>query len=125
MRSVTSKTAAGAKPVDAYLMRLPPSHRATLDVVRDRLRTILPDATEAMKYGMPAFVMHGKGIAAYAGFKAHCSYFPFSSAVLGAAGRAVAAYPVSKGGLRFPIGKPLSVALLRRLVRLRLAEIER
>ena len=121
---VKAKTASGAALVDRYLAGLGPVHRATLAVVRERLRAILPDATECVKYGMPAFTLHGKGIAAYAGFKAHCSYFPMSSAVLGAAGRAVAKYPVSKGGLRFPIDKPLSVTLLRLLVKLRLAELD-
>jgi len=120
---VKPKTTAGTKQVDAYLARLPRPHRDTLGAVRDRIRRILPHASEALKYRMPTFMLNGKGICAYAGFKAHCSYFPMSSAVLGAAGRAVARYPVSKGGLRFPIDEPLPVALLRRLVKLRLAEI--
>jgi uncharacterized protein YdhG (YjbR/CyaY superfamily) len=120
---VKSKTTDGRKQIDTYLAGLEPQHRETLGVVRERLRTILPHATECLKYGMPTFVVDGKGVAGYAGFKAHCSYFPHSSEVLTAAGPAVAAYPVSKGGLRFPIDKPLPVTLLRRLVKLRLAEI--
>lgn len=120
---MTSKTTTGAKQVDSYLARLAAPQRETLVVVRDRLRSILPHASEGMKYGMPMFGLSGKGIAGYAGFKEHCGYFPYSSAVLGAAGRAVASYPVSKGGLQFPIGKPLPVALLRRLVKLRVAEL--
>ena len=117
------KSITGTKQVDGYLGHLERPHRDTLGVVRDRLRRILPHASEVLKYGMPTFTLNGKGIAAYAGFKAHCSYFPMSSAVLEAAGRAVAGYPVSKGGLRFPVDEPLPVALLRRLVKLRLAEI--
>lgn len=121
--SVTSKTTDGRKQVEAYLAGFASEQRETLAVVRDRLRAILPLAIESLKYGMPTFSVNGKGVAGYAGFKAHCSYFPHSSAVLTAAGSAVAASPTSKGGLRFSIGKPLSVALLRRLVKLRLAEI--
>jgi uncharacterized protein YdhG (YjbR/CyaY superfamily) len=120
---VTAKTAPGTKQVDAYLAQLAPPHRDTLDVLRARLRRILPHATEALKYGMPTMLVDGKGVAGFAAFKAHCSYFPMSSGVLGAAGRAVAKYPVSKGGLRFPVDEPLPVALLRLLVKLRLAEI--
>ncbi len=84
---------------------------------------MLPDATEDLKYGMPTFLVDGKGVAAYASFKAHCGYFPMSSGVLGAAGDAVAKYKVSKGGLQFAIDKPLPVGLIRKLVKLRLAEI--
>jgi hypothetical protein len=72
---------------------------------------------------MPAVVLDAKGVAGYAAFKQHCGYFPMSSGVLTAAGPAVAAYPVSKGGLRFPVDRPLPVSLVRRLVRLRLEEI--
>lgn len=117
------KPATGTKLVDLYLAKLGRPHRDTLGVVRDRLRRILPHASEGLKYGMPTLLLNGKGVAAYAGFAAHCSYFPMSSEVLGAAGRAVAKYPVSKGGLRFPIDQPLPIALLRRLVKLRLAEL--
>lgn len=117
------KTSTGTKLVDAYLAGLGRPQRDTLVVVRERLRRILPHASECLKYGMPTLTLNGKGVAAYAGFAAHCSYFPMSGSVLGAAGRAVARYPVSKGGLRFPIDKPLPVALLRRLVKLRLAEL--
>lgn len=88
-----------------------------------RLRTILPHADECLKYGMPAFTLDGKGVAAYAGFKDHCSYFPMSSAVLEQMGAAAARCPRSKGALRFPVDKPLPVALVRRLVKLRLVEI--
>ncbi len=84
---------------------------------------MLPDATEDLKYGMPTFLVDGKGVAAYAAFKAHCGYFPMSSNVLDAAGDAVAKYAVSKGGLRFAVDKPLPVTLIRKLVKLRLAEI--
>ena len=84
---------------------------------------MLPDATEDLKYGMPTFLVDGKGVAGYAAFKAHCGYFPMSSNVLGAAGDAVAKYEVSKGGLRFANDKPLPITLIRKLVKLRLAEI--
>jgi len=120
---VKPKPTTDAKRVDAYLAGLGQPHRDTLGVVRARLRQLLPHAHECLKYGMPALTLNGKGVAAYAGFAAHCSYFPMSSSVLEAAGRAVGNYPVSKGGLRFPIDKPLPVALLRRLLKLRLAEL--
>ncbi len=113
----------GIRAVDDYLAAQPSPQRETLESVRATLRTILPHADEAMKYGMPAFVVDGHGVAGYAGFKDHCGYFPHSSTVLTAAGDAVAKYETSKGGLRFPVEKPLPKALLRQLVKLRLAEL--
>lgn len=109
--------------IDAYLDAVVEPHRSTLIAMRAMLRSILPDADEAMKYGMPAFVVRGKAIAGYAAFKEHCSYFPHSSAVLERAGDAVAAYETSKGGLRFAPDRPLPKSLVKRLVRLRLDEL--
>ena len=110
--------------VDDYLAAAPSPQRETLESIRSTLRAILPHADECMKYSMPAFALDGHGVAGYASFTSHCGYFPFSSTVLVAAGESIAAYETSKGGLRFPIDKPLPVSLLRRLVKLRLAEFD-
>ena len=113
----------GVDQVDKYLVAMVSPQRETLSALRETLRTILPRGHECLKYGMPAFTLDGKGVAGYAGFKDHCGYFPMSSAVLEQAGTAAARYPRSKGGLRFPVDKPLPVGLVRHLVKLRLAEI--
>jgi uncharacterized protein YdhG (YjbR/CyaY superfamily) len=116
-------TTDGATAVDAYLDGLDETPRATLLRLRSTLRKVLPHADECLKYGMPALALDGKGVAGYGAFSDHCSYFPFSGSVLDAAGELVAAYPVSKGGLQFPLGTTLPVTLVRKLVKLRLAEI--
>jgi len=114
----------GSSAVDAYLRSTPSPQRETLESVRATLRTLLPHAEECMKYAMPAFALDGHGVAGYAAFKAHCGYFPMSSGVLVAAGDAIGKYETSKGGLRFPSDKPLPVSVVRRLVKLRLAEFD-
>jgi uncharacterized protein YdhG (YjbR/CyaY superfamily) len=113
----------GTQAVDDYLAGVAPAQRAALVAVRNTLRSILPHATECVKYGMPAFTLEGKGVAGYAAFRDHCGYFPMSGSVLGAAGDAVAGYATTKGGLRFGVEQRLPVGLVRRLVKLRLAEI--
>jgi uncharacterized protein YdhG (YjbR/CyaY superfamily) len=115
--------AEGAARIEEYLRALDPEARTTLERLRATLVELLPHAQECMKYGMPALAVDGKGVAGYAAFADHCSYFPMSGAVLDAAGDAVAGYTISKGGLQFPFGGRLPVGLVRRLVRLRLDEI--
>lgn len=109
--------------VEAYLAAQPEPQQGTLRAVRATLRSLLPTATEAMKYGMPAFVVCGKSVAGYAAFAGHCSYFPHSSQVLDRAGALIDGYPTSKGGLRFAVDRPLPKALIKKLVRLRLDEL--
>lgn len=115
----------GQRAVDAYLVGVPEPQQSTLRAVRAHLRKVLPRAEEGMKYRMPSFLVGGAGVAAYAAFKAHCSFFPFSGSVLAAVGRLPASTSSSKGALRFPADKPLSLGVVRKLIRARLAELSR
>lgn len=112
-----------AKGADAYLAKLSADKRATLEKVRKAIRAAAPDAEEGMSYGMPAFIQ-GKPIAGYNASASHCSYFPMSGAITAQFADDLKKYEVSKGGFRFPIGKPPPVTLIRKLVKARLAEIE-
>lgn len=110
--------------VDEYLEGAPEPQRSTLLQLRNVLREILPDATETISYGMPAFKIRGKAVAGFAYFKKHCSYFPHSGSVLPKLAPDLETYEWSKGTLRFPIGEPLPRPLTQRLVDLRLEELE-
>jgi uncharacterized protein YdhG (YjbR/CyaY superfamily) len=112
-----------AKDADAYLAKLSVDKRATLEKVRKAIRAAAPDAEEGMSYGMPAFIQ-GKPIAGYSASANHCSYFPMSGAVTVSLADDLAGYEVSKGGFRFPVGKPPPASLVCKLVKARLAEIE-
>jgi len=112
------------KTVDDYLAAVPGQARATLEKIRQMIRSIVPEATEAISYGAPAFKYKGRPLAAYAAYKDHCSYFPMSPAVLEAHRDALKSYKTSKGAIRFPIDQPLPAGLVEKLVQTRMAEIE-
>jgi uncharacterized protein YdhG (YjbR/CyaY superfamily) len=109
--------------VEEYLARVPEPARSTLKKVRATIRSAVPpDATEAISYRMPAFKYKGM-LMWYAAFAEHCSLFPGSS-VIEAFMDELKGYTVSKGTIRFPLDKPLPAALVKRLVKARLAEKE-
>jgi uncharacterized protein YdhG (YjbR/CyaY superfamily) len=112
-----------AKDADAYLARLSADKRATLEKVRQAIRAAAPNAVEGMSYGMPTFFVGKRPVAGYGARAQHCSYFPMSGAVTAQLAEDLKKYEVSKGGFRFPIGKPPSAALVRKLVKARMAEI--
>ena len=112
-----------AKDADAYLAKLSAEKRATLEKVRKAIRAAAPDAQEGMSYGMPAFIQ-GKPIAGYSASAQHCSYLPMSGAITAELADELTKFEVSKGGFKFPIGKPPSAALIKKLVKARLAEID-
>jgi 3-methyladenine DNA glycosylase AlkD/uncharacterized protein YdhG (YjbR/CyaY superfamily) len=110
------------RDVDAYLARLSADKRDTLEKVRRAIRAAAPQAQEGMSYGMPAFIQD-KPIAGYAASAKHCAYYPMSGAVTSALEAELEGYETSKGAIRFPIGKPPSPTLIRKLVKARVAEI--
>jgi uncharacterized protein YdhG (YjbR/CyaY superfamily) len=113
-----------AKSVDDYLESVPEKARATLEKIRQLIRSAAPDAEEGFSYGIPAFRYKGRPIAGYAALKDHCSFFPMSSSVVSAHAAELKGYELSKGTIRFPINKPLPAALVKKLVKARIAEIE-
>ena len=110
--------------VDEYLDAAPEPHRSTLLALRATLRELLPDATEALSYGVPAFKVDGVAVAGYAHHKEHCGYYPHSESVLPAVEDQLSGFEWSRGTLRFAIDEPLPTALVARLVEVRLAELE-
>lgn len=116
-------TAGETPAVDDYLAKLSTDKRATLQKVREAIRAAAPDAEEGLSYGVPAFIQ-GKPIAGYNASTNHCSYFPMSGAITAQFEDELAKYEVSKGGFKFPVGKPPPATLIKRLVKARLAEIE-
>jgi 3-methyladenine DNA glycosylase AlkD len=113
-----------AKPAfaETYLAKLSADKRATLEKVRKAIRAAAPDAEEGMSYGLPAFIQ-GKPIAGFGASANHCAYYPMSGAIVAAMKGELGSYETSKGAIKFPIGKPLPPALIRKLVQARLAEV--
>lgn len=111
------------KAVEAYLAKLPPKSRATLEKLRKTIRAAAPKATEGISYGIPAF-RHNGGLVAYAAFKNHCSFFPMSGTLIETHKDDLKSYVTSKGTIQFEIGKSLPAALVKKMVKARIAENE-
>jgi uncharacterized protein YdhG (YjbR/CyaY superfamily) len=122
-RSSTTKRKPGAKTVDQYLAGAPAPARATLNGLRAAIRAAVPpDATEVISYRIPAF-RQKRILVWYAAFSNHCSLFPTSS-VIEAFKNELKGLATSKGTIHFPLNKPLPVALIKKVVKARVAEAE-
>jgi uncharacterized protein YdhG (YjbR/CyaY superfamily) len=115
---------AGPKEVEDYLAGVPEPARSTLDKIRAVIRAAVPaEATETISYGMPAFRYKG-ALLGYAAFSNHCSLFPMSARVIVALADELKGYETSKGTIRFPVDKPLPAALVKKIVKMRVADNE-
>ena len=94
-----------------------------LTKIREAIRSAVPaESTEIISYRIPAF-RHKKVLVWYAAFSDHCSLFP-TAAVIEAFKKELKGYSKSKGTIHFPIDKPLPTALIKKLVKARVAQSE-
>jgi uncharacterized protein YdhG (YjbR/CyaY superfamily) len=95
-----------------------------LSKLRAVIRSAVPaETTEGISYGMPAFKYKGPLIA-FAAFKQHCSLFPMNAGLVAEFSDELKNYVTSKGTIRFPLDKPPPAALVKKIVKARVAENE-
>lgn len=120
---VSASKRAKADPVGEYFAAVPQGARNVLEKLRSLIRSVVPkDATEVISYRIPAF-RQKKIIVWYAAFSSHCSLFP-TAAVIAKFRDELKDYTISKGTIQFPQDKPLPTALIKRMVKARVAELK-
>jgi uncharacterized protein YdhG (YjbR/CyaY superfamily) len=110
------------KTIDEYLTNVPKEARSVFDKLRATVRSVVPkEAEEVISYGIPALRMK-KVVVWYAAFANHVSLFP-TAAIIAEFQNELKGYTTSKGTVQFPLGKPLPLALIKRIVRARVEEV--
>lgn len=122
-RSVGAKVNDAPKNVKEYLAGIPEPARTTFTKLRAAIQSAVPpEATEIISYRIPAF-KHKRVLVWFAAFSQHCSLFP-TAAVLEAFKNELKGFSTSKGTIHFPTDKPLPTALIKKLVKARVAQNE-
>ncbi len=111
------------KTIDEYLATVGDDQRAALEKLRKTIRAAVPKADECINYGVAAFRLNGECFAGFAASAKHCSYYPMSGKTVSAHQDELKSYATTKGSIQFQPDKPLPVALVRKLIKARLAEI--
>lgn len=114
--------AAKARTTDDYLATLGADKRAALETLRATIRRIVPGAEECISYGLPAFSLDGKVLVGFGAGKDHCAFYPMSGTTVAELADDLEGYETSKGSIRFAAGEPLPVALVKKVVKARIAE---
>lgn len=112
-------TAKNPRNVDEYMAQVPKPQRDTLERLRRTIKSVVPDATEVISYDIPTFKLNGRMLVSFAAFKKHCSFFPGAGPVATHADD-LKSFPTSKGTIQFTPEHPLSMALVKKLVKTRI-----
>ena len=111
------------RTVEEYLAAVPEASRGTFNKLRAAVRSAVPrDAVETISYQIPAF-KKDVVLIWFAAFANHCSLFPTASVIEDFKAE-LKDFSTSKGTIHFPINKPLPVALVKKIVKARVAEVE-
>jgi uncharacterized protein YdhG (YjbR/CyaY superfamily) len=108
--------------VEEYLAAVPPERREQFERLRAVVAGAVGDAVEVISYDMPSYRLGSKLVCSIGAFAKHDSLFPASQAVIDALGDEVAPYVKGRGTFQFPHKRELPVALIERIVRIRVEE---
>ena len=109
--------------VESHLAQFDGPQAVALRRTRDLIATALPGAEQVIAYGMPTFKVDGVAVVGFDGFKQHNSLFPYSGGVVALVAAELPDWVVAKGTIRFPLDKPFPAPLLKRVLALRIQEI--
>lgn len=108
--------------VDEYIAACPQDVQDVLGQVRATIRQAAPDAEEAIKYRIPTFVLN-ENLVHFAALQNHIGFYPTPSGIEQFK-RELAGYKFAKGSVQFPLGKPMPLSLIEKIVRFRVNEVK-
>ena len=106
--------------IDEYISTFPKDVQGLLEKMRQVIKEAAPEAVEAISYQMPTFKLNGN-LVHFAAFKHHIGFYPTPSGI-DTFKKELAPYESSKGSVQFPMGKPLPLDLVKRIVEFRVKE---
>ena|SRR5688572_3456525 len=118
MRATKSKP----KTIDEYLALTRPEQRGALEKIRQTIHAVAPGAEEYIGYGLAGFKFNGRPLVYFGAWENHCALYAASPAVQKKFQKELKGFEVSKGTIRFTPEKPLPPALVKALVKARIAE---
>lgn len=106
--------------IDAYIAAFPADVQQLLESMRATIRAEAPNAEECIGYGIPTFKLKGN-LVHFAAFKNHIGFYPGASGVAFSQ-EELSRFKSAKGSIQFPIGQPLPLDLVQRIVQFRVQQ---
>jgi uncharacterized protein YdhG (YjbR/CyaY superfamily) len=111
------------RTIDEYLAGVSDDQRTALEKLRKTIKSAAPKAEECISYSIPAFRLNGI-LVGFAAKQSHCALYPFNGTTVKAFKKDLEGYETSMGTIRFQPDSPLPAALVRKIVKARMAQNE-
>ncbi len=106
--------------IDEYIAGFPEDTQKILEQIRATIKEAASEAEETISYAMPTFKL--KGILVYfAAFKNHIGFCALPTGNE-AFQKELTVYKTRKGSIQFPLGQPMPLELISKMVQFRIAE---
>ncbi len=106
--------------IDDYIKGYPKEVQTLLNQMRKTISKAAPKAEEAIKYGIPTYVLEGN-LVHFGGAKKHIGFYPGAKAII-AFKKQLTQYNTSKGTIQFPLDQPLPLDLVTEIVKFRIKD---
>lgn len=111
----------GSQEIDAYISQFPKNIQFLLNQIRTTVTKAVPQAEEALKYGIPTLRMK-TNLLHYAAFEKHIGLYPTPSGMQQFADE-LKGWVQGKGSVQLPLDQPLPLDLIRRIALFRAATV--
>jgi uncharacterized protein YdhG (YjbR/CyaY superfamily) len=116
-----SPTMKQVSSIDEYIGLYPSPVQALLQKLRQIISQSAPGAEEAIKYGIPTFILNGKNLVHFGAYQHHIGFYPAPRAIEVFKAE-LAPYEGGKGTIQFPLDQPIPFELIARIVEFRAKE---
>jgi uncharacterized protein YdhG (YjbR/CyaY superfamily) len=110
--------------IDEYFKKFNPAQQAELKRIRQIVRETVPEAEEAVSYGVPAFKYKEKYLIGYCAYKDHLSLFPGSEPIEAVKDK-LKDFTLSKGTIQFTLEHSIPESVIKEMLHVRIADIEK
>ena len=107
--------------IDEYIANARDEHRPKLEEMRSILDQVAPEATEAIKWGAPAFE-HDRILFSFKASKKHLTFMPTRTAIE-AFREELEGYETGSDTVMFPWDEPLPKELIEKMAKFRVDEV--
>ena len=107
--------------VEEYIQSFPQDVQEILQKIRTIIKENVPEVSEQVSYGMPAYKLYGKPLVYFGAYKYHIGFYATPSGHAEFS-KELSLYKQGKGSVQFPFHEAIPFDLISRMVKFRAIE---